>query len=132
MAQTAEAPKLELRPGIWFEVVELKRLPTKGIVGLTFAVDNQSGEQTSLADLGMSDNDARITDLKLIDFASSKDYWIGSSGGDCLCSIFTDVRSSARVSGSSSGPALVSPAGVAKLAVWVPGVQPMFDVPLAK
>ena len=132
-AQSGDPVKLEIRPGIWFEVIELKRLAAKGIVSLTFAVDNKSGEQTSLADLGMSGNDQRITDLKLIDFASSKDYWIGSSGGDCLCSTFTD--------GAPIGPGErqqfwvwfgAPAAGVTKLAVWVPGVQPLFDVPLAK
>jgi hypothetical protein len=131
-AQSA-APRLELRPGIAFEVVELKRLSEKTVVALTFAIDNQSQETTSLADLGLSDNDLRITDLKLIDFQGGKDYWLGSTGGSCLCSTFED--------GAAIGPGErrefwawfgAPPAGVSKLAVFVPGVPPLFDVPLAK
>ena len=74
-AQTASPPRLEVRPGIWFEVAELKRLD-KNMVGLKFAIDNQSAESTTLTDLGMSDNGQRVTDLKLIDFQGGKDYWI--------------------------------------------------------
>jgi len=131
--QAAESARLELRPDVWFEVVELRRLSEKGIVGLEFAVANQSSETTSLAELGMSDNEARVTDIRLIDFQGGKDYWIGSTGGNCLCSTFTD--------GAPVPPGErrefwawfgAPPAGVAKLAVFVPGVPPMFDVPLAK
>jgi hypothetical protein len=131
-AQNAAPPRLELRPGIWFEVTELKRLD-KNIVGLRFAVDNQSAESTTLSDLGLSDNGQRVTDLKLIDFQGGKDYWIGSTGGSCLCSTFSD--------GAPVGPGErqtfwawfgAPPAGVTKLAVFVPGVPPMFDVPLAR
>jgi hypothetical protein len=132
-ARAAEPARLELRPGIWFEVVELRRLSEKGIVGLKFAVENRSEETTSLAALGMSDNERRVTDLKLIDFPNGKDYWIGSTGGDCLCSTFPD--------GAPVPPGErqefwawfgAPPAGVTKLAVFVPGVPPLFDVPLAK
>jgi hypothetical protein len=132
-AQAQSAPRIELRPGIFFEVIELKRLSEKTVVSLTFAVDNQSQEGTSLAELGLSDNERRITDLKLIDFQAGKDYWQGSTGGDCLCSTFTD--------GAPIGPGErqqfwawfgAPPAGVSKLAIFVPGVPPLFDVPLAK
>ena len=131
-AQTTAPPRLELRPGISFEVTELKRLD-KNIVGLKFAIDNQSGESTTLTDLGLSDNGQRVTDLKLIDFQGGKDYWIGSTGGSCLCSTFTD--------GAPVGPGErqnfwawfgAPPAGVSKLAVFVPGVPPMFDVALGR
>ncbi len=130
-AQTTP-PRLELRPGIWFEVTELKRLD-KSIVGLKFANDNQSGDTTTLTDLGLSDNQHRVSDLKLIDFQSGKDYWVGSTGGTCLCSTFDD--------GAPVGPGErqqfwawfgAPPAGVSKLAVFVPGAPPMFDVALAR
>jgi hypothetical protein len=132
-AEPGAPPKLELRPGVWLEVVELRRLPekAKGIVALKFAIDNQSGEGTSLANLGLSDNGRRVSNLKLIDFQAGKDYWIGSSGGDCLCSTFKD--------GAPVGPGQrqefwawfgAPPAGVGKLAVFVPGAPPLFDVPL--
>ena len=49
VAQAAAPAKLELRPGIWLEVVALRRLAEKGIVGLEFAVDNQSGYIESAA-----------------------------------------------------------------------------------
>ncbi len=133
VAQAAAPAKLELRPGIWLEVVALRRLAEKGIVGLEFAVDNQSGEQTSLAELGLSDSGRRVSDLKLIDFQAGKDYWIGSTGGSCLCSTFED--------GAPLGPGErqefwawfgAPPPGVSKLALFVPGVPPLFDVPLAK
>ena len=133
VAQAAAPAKLELRPGIWLEVVALRRLAEKGIVGLEFAVDNRSGEQTSLAELGLSDSGRRVSDLKLIDFQAGKDYWIGSSGGSCLCSILED--------GAPLGPGErqefwawfgAPPPGVSKLALFVPGVPPLFDVPLAK
>ena len=104
VAQAAAPAKLELRPGIWLEVVALRRLAEKGIVGLEFAVDNQSGEQTSLAELGLSDSGRRVSDLKLIDFQAGKDYWIGSSGGSCLCSTSRMGRPSAPASARSSGP----------------------------
>ncbi len=131
-AQTTAPPRLWLRPGISFEVTELRRLD-KNIVGLKFAIDNQSGESTTLTDLGLSDNGQRVTDLKLIDFRGGKDYWIGSTGGSCLCSTFTD--------GAPVGPGErqnfwawfgAPPAGVSKLAVFVPGVPPMFDVALER
>ena len=121
-----------MRPGIWFEVAELKRLD-KNMVGLKFAIDNQSAESTTLTDLGMSDNGQRVTDLKLIDFQGGKDYWIGSTGGSCLCSTFED--------GAPVGPGErqqfwawfgAPPAGVSKLAIFVPGVPPMFDVALGR
>ena len=114
------------------EVVALRHLAEKGIVGLEFAVDNQSGEQTSLAELGLSDSGRRVSDLKLIDFQAGKDYWIGSTGGSCLCSTFED--------GAPLGPGErqefwawfgAPPPGVSKLALFVPGVPPLFDVPLA-
>jgi hypothetical protein len=131
-AQTASPPRLEVRPGIWFEVAELKRLD-KNMVGLKFAIDNQSAESTTLTDLGMSDNGQRVTDLKLIDFQGGKDYWIGSTGGSCLCSTFED--------GAPVGPGErqqfwawfgAPPVGVSKLAIFVPGVPPMFDVALGR
>jgi hypothetical protein len=131
-AQTASPARLEVRPGIWFEVAELKRLD-KNMVGLKFAIDNQSAESTTLTDLGMSDNGQRVTDLKLIDFQGGKDYWIGSTGGSCLCSTFED--------GAPVGPGEhqqfwawfgAPPAGVSKLAIFVPGVPPMFDVALGR
>jgi hypothetical protein len=131
----ATTPKFELRPAIWLEVAELRRLREKGdgIVGLRFAIDNKSGEASSLADLGLSDNGRRVSGLKLIDFQGGKDYWIGSAGGDCLCSNFED--------GAPVGPGErrefwawfgAPPAGVGTVAVFVPGVPPLFDVPLAK
>lgn len=134
-AETAAAAptKSEVRPGVWFEVVELRRMPDKGIVGLTFAVDNRSDKAVTLAELGISDNERRVTDLKLIDFQGGKDYGIGSTGGDCLCSTFPDggpVEPGARREFWAWFGA--PPAGVAKLAVFVPGAPPMFDVPLAR
>ena len=49
VAQAAAPAKLELRPGILLEVVALRRLAEKGIVGLEFAVDNRSGYIESAA-----------------------------------------------------------------------------------
>jgi len=104
-----------------------------GIVGLTFAIDNKSTETVTLAEIGISDNERRVTDVKLIDFENGKDYWIGSTGGDCLCSIFDD--------GGPVEPGQkkefwvwfgAPPSGVDKLAIFVPGVPPMFDVALGK
>ncbi len=131
-AQGAAPSRLELRSGIWFEVTELKRLD-KNIVGLKFAIDNQSDESTSLADLGLSDNGRRVTDLKLIDFQGGKDYWIGSTGGSCLCSSFQDGAPVAPGERQAFWAWFgAPPASVTKLAVFVPGVPPMFDVALGR
>ncbi|MFO1038858.1 MAG: hypothetical protein U1E45_18615 [Geminicoccaceae bacterium] len=131
-AQAQDVPKVELRPGVFFEVVELKRV-RKDISGLTFEIDNTSPDTVTLAQLGISDNERRVTDLKLIDFDNGKDYWIGDSGGACLCTTFQDggpvePGQKRRFWAWFGAP----PAGVDKVAVFVPGSPPIFDVPLAK
>ena len=51
-AQAQDVPKVELRPGVFFEVVELKRV-RKDISGLTFEIDNTSPDTVTLAQLGI-------------------------------------------------------------------------------
>lgn len=134
LAQNAGAPAattLELAPSIRFEVVELRRLPDKGIMELRFAVANDSPADTSLANLGLA-YAHQLKEIALIDFAGRKQYNIGNAGA-CLCSTFSAsdggvVRAGERREFWAWYAA--PPAGAKQMAIKLPDHQPIMDVAL--
>jgi len=122
---------VELAPGVRFEVVELRRLPDKGVMQLRFAVVNQSGGDTSLKDHGLAFNQ-ELRDIAVIDFAGGKKYSIGYAAS-CLCSTFKD-RDGGTVRAGDRREFWawfgMPPAGVRQMAVQIPNQQPLMNIPL--
>ncbi len=87
-APTAARPSVELKPGIVFEVTELRRMTDKGVMQLKFAVSNSTEYDTSLKELGLAYG-GQLKDISVIDFAGKKQYDFGNAGG-CLCSTLSD------------------------------------------
>lgn len=125
------ASTLELAPSVTFEVVELQRMPDKGIMELRFAVANNGPADTSLADLGLA-HPHQLKEIALIDFAGKKQYNIGFAG-TCLCSTFSSsdggvVRAGERREFWAWYAA--PPAGAKQMAIKLPDHQPIMDVAL--
>jgi hypothetical protein len=122
---------IELAPGVRFEVVDLRRLPDKGVMQLKFAVANQSGGDTSLKDHGLAFNQ-ELRDIAVIDFVGRKKYSMGYAAS-CLCSTFKD-RDGGMVRAGERREFWawfgMPPSGVRQLAVQIPNQQPLMNIPL--
>jgi hypothetical protein len=121
----------ELAPGIRFEVVELRRLPDKGVMQLKFAVVNHSATDTSLKEHGLAFNQ-ELRDIAVVDFASRKQYGIGYAAS-CLCSTFKErdggvVRAGERREFWAWFG--LPPTSARQMAVQVPNHQPLMNIPL--
>lgn len=130
-APTAVRPSVELKPGIVFEVTELRRMPDKGVMQLKFAVSNATEYDTSLKDLGLAYNH-QLKDISVIDFAGKKQYDFGQAGG-CLCSTFSDSSGGTVMAGQSREfwAWYALPQGSNKrMALRIPDQQPIMDIPL--
>ncbi|NBJ10640.1 hypothetical protein [Microvirga arsenatis] len=122
---------VELAPRVRLEVVELRRLPDKGVMQLKFAVANQSGGDTSLKDHGLAFNH-ELRDIAVVDFAGRKKYGIGYAAS-CLCSTFKDRDGGVVRAGERRefwAWFAMPPAGVRQMAVQIPNQQPLMNIPL--
>jgi len=121
----------ELAAGIVFDVLELRRMPDKGVMQLRFAVSNRTQADTSLKDLGLAYNH-QLRDITVIDFGGRRQYSIGTAGR-CLCSTFQNGEGGVVRAGERRefwawfG---LPPAGARQLAIQLPD-QPPIDVPLS-
>jgi hypothetical protein len=131
-AQAQPLGRAELAPGVTLEITRLAQLPGHGIVELRLAVANGSAETVTLERLRLGTTYA-LSEVQLLDFANAAVYKIGEAGTDRLASRWRD--------GGPVAPGerrelwawyKAPPAGVAKLAVMVPGIPPVLDVPLAR
>lgn len=134
LAQNAGSPTasaLELAPAVTFEVVNLHRMPDKGIMELRFAVANDGPADTSLADLGLA-YPHQLKEIALIDFAGRKQYNIGFAG-TCLCSTFSGADGGVVRAGERRefwAWYAAPPAGAKQMAIKLPDHQPIMDVAL--
>ena len=130
-APTAARPSVELKPGIVFEVTELRRMTDKGVMQLKFAVSNSTEYDTSLKELGLAYG-GQLKDISVIDFAGKKQYDFGNAGG-CLCSTFSDNSGGMVAAGQSREfwAWYALPQGSNKrMALRIPDQQPIMDIPL--
>ena len=130
-AAAVARPSLELKPGIVFEVTELRRMTDKGVMQLKFAVSNSTEYDTSLKELGLAYG-GQLKDISVIDFAGKKQYDFGSAGG-CLCSTFSDNSGGMVAAGQSREfwAWYALPQGSNKrMALRIPDQQPIMDIPL--
>ena len=130
-APTAARPSVELKPGIVFEVTELRRMTDKGVMQLKFAVSNSTEYYTSLKELGLAYG-GQLKDISVIDFAGKKQYDFGNAGG-CLCSTFSDNSGGMVAAGQSREfwAWYALPQGSNKrMALRIPDQQPIMDIPL--
>lgn len=124
--------RTELAPGVTFEVTRLAKLPGHEIVELRFAVANGSAETVTLQRLRIGTS-ASVSDVQLVDFANARVYRIGDAGSERLSSVYRDggpIAPGERLEFWAWYKA--PPAGVGKLAVMIPGVPPLLDLPLAR
>lgn len=124
--------RAELAPGVTFEVTKLARLPGHEIVELRFALANGSAETITVERLRIGTS-ASVSDVQLVDFTNATVYKIGEAGSERLSSRYRD--------GGPVAPGerrefwawyKAPPAGVSKLAVMIPGMPPVLDLPLAR
>ncbi|MCS6879444.1 MAG: hypothetical protein N2038_03815 [Geminicoccaceae bacterium] len=124
--------RAELAPGVTFEVLRLAKLPGHEIVELRFAVANGSEHTVTLERLRIGTS-LTVSEVQLVDFANATVYKIGEAGVERLASRYRD--------GGPLAPGerrefwawyKAPPAGTTKLAVFVPGVPPVLDVPLSR
>ena len=130
-APTAARPSVELKPGIVFEVTELRRMTDNGVMQLKFAVSNSTEYDTSLKELGLAYG-GQLKDISVIDFAGKKQYDFGNAGG-CLCSTFSDNSGGMVAAGQSREfwAWYALPQGSNKrMALRIPDQQPIMDIPL--
>ena len=130
-AATVARPSLELKPGIVFEVTELRRMTDKGVMQLKFAVSNSTEYYTSLKELGLAYG-GQLKDISVIDFAGKKQYDFGNAGG-CLCSTFSDSSGGLVGAGESRefwAWYALPQGGNKKMALRIPDYQPIMDIPL--
>jgi hypothetical protein len=125
------AVEIEIAPGVRFQVVELRRLPDKGVMQLKFAVVNHSATDTSLKEHGLAFNH-ELRDIAVVDFASRKKYGIGYAAS-CLCSTFKDrdggvVRAGERREFWAWFG--LPPASARQMAMQIPNQQPLMNIPL--
>ncbi len=124
--------RTELAPGVTFAVTRLAKLPGHEIVELRFAVAHGSPDTVTLERLRIGTS-ASVSDVQLLDFANAAVHKIGEAGSDRLSSRYRE--------GGPVPPGerrefwawyKAPPAGVSKLAVMIPGVPPLLDLPLAR
>lgn len=130
-APAVARPGVELKPGVSFEVTELRRMTDKGVMQLKFTVSNQTEYDTTLKDLGLA-HSHQLKDISVIDFAGKKEYDFGNAGG-CLCSTFSDSSGGMIAAGQSREfwAWYGLPQGSNKrMAIRIPDYQPIMDVPL--
>lgn len=129
-AQTANAATLELTTDVSLTVSDLRRMPDKGIMQLTFAVTNTSNSNVRLSDLGLADG-FKLEPIGLVDFATKHQYDMGSAEGSCLCSKTSD---SGLVTAGQTRKFwawyALPPASVQKMTVNFKGQMPIMDVPV--
>lgn len=130
-AQTQLA-RQEVRPGVFIDVSELRRLAGTEAVQLRFTVDNRSADAVDLEQLNIA-NTYEMTDLQLLDLKNSRAYYIGSAGNQRLASKFDDTGAVDPGQRRDFWAWFAAPAGgVSSLAVFLPGSPPILEVPLAK
>lgn len=124
--------RAELAPGVTFEVTRLAKLPGHEIVELRFAVANGSTDTVTLERLRIGTS-ASVSDVQLLDLANATVHKIGEAGSERLSSRYRE--------GGPVPPGerrefwawyKAPPAGVGKLAVMIPGVPPLLDLPLSR
>ena len=129
MGQPASGSRMELAPGVTFQVTDLRRLTDKGAMQLKFTLSNATSGQTSARAVGIATG-YRLDAIEVVDFASKRSFNIGSASR-CLCSTFTD--------GGAVEPGQtrefwawygLPPAGVQTVSLQLGSAPPLLDVPL--
>lgn len=125
----------EITPGILIRVTRLERLSGYSIVELRFDVVNNSDHPVTLDELRMqATNGSRaLGQIQLFDPGGTT-YFIGSVHATPLSSFWNQAEDQIGVGEKRSFWAWFGapPAGVNRLALEVPGVPPILDIPLGR
>lgn len=124
--------KAELVPGVSLEITRLAILPGQPIVELRFAVANDSPETVTLERLRIGSSSS-VSEVQLLDFANATVFRIGEAGTERLSSRYREGGPLAPGERREFWAWYKAPLpGVNKLAVMVPGVPPILDLPLSR
>ena len=126
--QSASAAAHELTEGVRVEIVELKRV-TGDLVHLTFAIENQTGEEVDPSTWGavfhVSGRGPHACGVLLLDLVNMKRHVAGN------CSAAADLNVPAGGRREYWAQYQAPPADVTSMTVQVPDAAPFYDVPLA-
>ena len=128
----------EARPGLTYEVLELKRVGGQDIVELRFAISNRTDGDLDLTKNGLGRIEGGgyfAGGVQLVDLPNARMFYTGSSGNRCLCSVIDRPEDRVLAAGERGEYWAwygVPGGGLAKLAVFFPGVPPLLDVPLGQ
>jgi hypothetical protein len=117
-----------LGEGVAIEILELKRINPK-IVGLTFALVNDTDEAIDPGDFGLRYSNDMST-IILLDLENLKQYTVGSGGARCLCSNAVEVPAGGRVEFWAHYGA--PDPDVSSIAIQFAVAPPLYDMPISE
>ena len=119
----------DLAEGVRVEIIELKRV-TGDLVHLTFAIDNQTGEEVDLQTWGVvrwgSESKYWACGILLLDLANMKRHLAGNCSGSAALHVVP-----AGIRREYWAQYQAPPAEVTSMTVQVPDAALFYDVPLA-
>lgn len=132
MAQQTLA-KGELEPGVTLEVTKLQKLPTAEVVELRFDLVNDKAKDVDLK--GRGAGLYFLENIQLLDLDNAVAYLQGQTSGRTLASNFPAGDAGAVKAGERRSYWVwfkAPPPAVKKLALQLPGMPPIVDIPVAR
>lgn len=125
------ASEIKLADDVVLRITEIRRLEDKGVMQLSFEVENVGKVDTSLMQHGLA-LAFGLGDIAIVDFGGRKQYRMGYANG-CLCSTFPNRDGGVVRAGETAGFWAwfgLPDDGVTTVAVQFPNQQPIMNVPV--